>query len=116
MAKEWAKAFYNSKRWQQCRDSYISSRIVTDGGMCEICGSNQGFIVHHKTTLTESNIKDPDISLRHDNLQYVCKDCHDKFEGHGVGNKKVRPLFAFDADGQPISLREIDNSPRTNVP
>lgn len=23
MAKEWAKAFYNSKRWQQCKNSYI---------------------------------------------------------------------------------------------
>lgn len=115
MAKEWAKAFYNSKRWQQCKDSYISQRIMIDGGACEICGSNQGYIVHHKTMLTESNISNPDIALSYGNLQYVCKDCHDKLEGHGIGNKKVKPLFAFDADGQPISLREIDNSPRTNV-
>lgn len=116
MAKEWAKAFYNSKRWQQCRDSYVSQRIITDGGECEICGISQGYIVHHKTALTESNIGNPDISLSHDNLQYVCKDCHDKIEGHGVGNKKIKPLFAFDAEGQPISLREIDNSPRPDVP
>ncbi len=111
MAKEWAKAFYNSKHWQQCRDSYISQRIMIDGGVCEICGSNQGYIVHHKTMLTKSNINNLDISLKHNNLQYVCKDCHDKFEKHGIGNKKVKPLFVFDGDGQPISLRKVDNSP-----
>ncbi len=116
MAKEWAKAFYNSKRWQQCRDSYISQRIMIDGGACEICSNSQGYIVHHKTVLSESNISNPDIALNHNNMQYVCKDCHDKFEGHGIGSQKIKPLFAFDADGQPISLREIDNSPRTNVP
>lgn len=115
MAKEWAKAFYNSKRWQQCKNSYISQRIMADGGICEVCGSSQGYIVHHKTMLTESNINNPDIALCHSSLQYVCKDCHDKFEGHGIGSQKKKALFAFDADGQPVSLREIDNSPHKNV-
>ncbi len=112
MAKEWAKAFYNSKAWQQCRDSYISERIAIDGGICEVCGSSQGSIVHHKKILTQSNISNPDVTLKHSNLQYVCKDCHDKFEGHGVGSDKIKPLFAFDKDGQPVSLREIDNPPQ----
>lgn len=108
MAKEFAKAFYNSKAWSQCRDSYIADRVATDGGMCEECHINLGYIVHHKVTLTESNIHDPDIALNHKYFEYVCKDCHDKFEGHGVG-KKIRPLFDFDSNGQPISLREIDS-------
>ena len=51
MAKEWAKAFYNSKRWQQCKNSYISQRIMVDGGICEVCGSSQGYIMHHKTII-----------------------------------------------------------------
>lgn len=109
MAKEYAKTFYNSKAWQQCKNSYIQQRIAIDGGMCEECHTNLGYVVHHKTTLTESNIHNPDITLSHENLKYVCKPCHDKFDGHGVGNNKTKPLFSFGADGQPISLREIDS-------
>ena len=113
MAKEFAKAFYNSGKWKRCKDSYIDERIALDGGVCEECHKNIGYIVHHKVTLTESNINDPDISLNHRLLEYVCKDCHDRFEGHGVG-KKIKPLFDFDENGQPISRREID-SPLKNI-
>lgn len=75
------------------------------------CHEEQGYIVHHKTTLTEDNIKDPEISLNNRNMMYVCKACHDRYEGHGVGHDKVKPLCIFDEEGQPISLRDID-SPR----
>lgn len=113
MAKEWSKPFYNSKAWKVCRESYIAYRIMIDGGLCEECKAELGEMVHHTVTLTQDNIKDPDISLNHKLLRYVCKGCHDAYEGHGVGGHgKVKPLCIFDADGQPISLREIDNSPR----
>lgn len=108
MAKEFAKKFYNSKRWKRCRNSYIANRIMIDGGLCEECHKELGYILHHKITLTQSNIDNPDISLNHDNLMYVCKDCHDKYEGHGVCNSKVGLLVMFDEQGQPISIRDID--------
>ena len=108
MAKDFAKSFYNSRRWQQCRNSYIAHRISVDGGVCEECRRQQGYIVHHKETLTQSNINDPNISLNHEKMKYVCKDCHDEYEGHGVGHGKVKPLCIFDENGQPSSLREID--------
>lgn len=112
MAKEWAKAFYNSKKWTRCRDSYIQTRIMIDGGMCEECHKNLGYIVHHDVLLTPENIRDPDVSLNEEHLRYVCKDCHDQYEGHGVGGRgKVKPLCIFDEEGQPISLREIDRTP-----
>lgn len=82
---------------------------MIDGGLCEECHINPGYIVHHKEILTESNIHDPDVALNHDNLEYVCKECHDEFEGHGLNNKKIKPLFIFDSNGQPISLRDIDS-------
>lgn len=107
MAKKFAKAFYNSKKWENCKISYISKRIMIDGGMCEECHKNPGYIVHHKINLTEENINNPEISLNHDLLEYVCKDCHDLFEGHGL-NKGTKPLCTFDENGQPVSLREID--------
>lgn len=107
MAKEWAKEFYKSKRWYRCKEAYKEKRIAIDGGLCEECHEKPGYIVHHKIILTQENISNPDISLNDDYLEYVCKDCHDLFEGHGL-NKGTRPLCRFDADGQPISLREID--------
>ena len=112
MAKEFAKSFYKSSAWIKCRNSYIKGRLLIDGGLCEECHNNPGYIVHHKQMLTESNINNPDIALNHNNFEYVCKDCHDKFDGHGL-NSKIKPLFAFDSEGQPVSLREID-SPHYN--
>lgn len=101
LAKEWAKAFYSSERWQQCRQSFIASRISVDGGMCQICGERLGYIVHHTVTLTQQNINDPKITLNHDLLKFECKQCHDKEEGHFYfsrkgGQRKKRYLFSAD--------------------
>lgn len=101
--KEFAKKFYRSKEWKKCRESYISERRMVDGGLCEICGERTGYIVHHKKALTPANISNPEISLSHGNLQYVCKPCHDKEEGHFIRRKKGNCVF--DANGQPIDTR-----------
>ena len=106
MAKDWAEAFYNGKKWRRCRKSYIDERILIDGGLCEQCHDNLGYIVHHKITLTPVNITDPDISLNHENLMYVCKDCHDEFEGHGVGRAGTPGLVLFDEQGMPVGRIE----------
>lgn len=95
--KEWAKKFYNSKRWGTCREKYISKRIRIDGGMCEECGEELGYIVHHKINLTSANINDPLISLNSNLLMYVCKHCHDRYDGHFIGSG-VRVL-RFDENG-----------------
>lgn len=94
--------------------------MLIDGGRCEECVKqgksrpNQGYIVHHKTPLTEANIKDPNIALNEDNLMYVCKDCHDEYEGHGLpakprgrpkGSYEIKPICKFDALGNPIMTR-----------
>lgn len=94
-----------------CRDSYIQERINIDGGMCEECGENMGYIVHHDLLLTPENIGKPEVALNHKHMKYVCKECHDRYEGHGVGHKKAEALCIFDEQGQPISLRGIDNPP-----
>ena len=104
MAKEWAKSFYKSKPWLRCRDSYIAKRIAIDGGLCEVCHEQLGYMVHHKILLTPENINEPEISLNHDFLSYECKDCHDEHEGHGVRKKGQGLLVLFDDDGQPVPL------------
>lgn len=97
MAKEWAKAFYNSKAWQRCRKSYI----VKVYGLCEWCGE-PGYIVDHIEELTPNNINDPDITLNHDNLQYLCLDDHNKktFQKYNVTRQDV----AFDNEGNLIPI------------
>ena len=48
--------------------------------LCERCLANgilkPAEIVHHKTELTPENINNPSVTLDHDNLQAVCRDCH----------------------------------------
>ena len=58
--------------------------------------------MHHKIMLTPTNIDDPLVSLNHGNLQYVCKQCHDLFDGHGLRSSSTPSVVRFDADGNPI--------------
>lgn len=79
MAKHtgFAHAFYRSIAWQQCRNAYVKSK----GGLCERCLSlgmyTPGAEVHHKVRLTPENISDPDVALNWDNMELLCKACHD---------------------------------------
>ena len=98
--REFATAFYKSKAWQRCRAGYIAYRRGVDGGLCEICGDQPGYIVHHKTHLTPQNINDANITLAWDNLQFVCKHCHDV--EHGYCGKTTAARLRFDASGNPI--------------
>ena len=74
--KEYARGFYSSKAWKDCRRAYAKSK----GGLCERClikgQYKPGEIVHHKVYLSPENINDPDVTLNWDNLELVCRDCH----------------------------------------
>jgi len=84
--KEWAKSFYKSKAWQDCRKGYIQSVQ----GLCERCLKGgkyiPGHIVHHKILLTAENISDPDVTLNWERLEYVCATCHqhEHFESDAI--------------------------------
>lgn len=69
--KAWARAFYKSKAWRDCRDAYFASQH----GLCERCGAG-GKIVHHKIYLTPANINDPAVTLNFENLELLCQECH----------------------------------------
>lgn len=72
---------------------------MIDGGLCEACGERLGYIVDHIEELDDSKIQDPMIALNHDNLQYLCLDCHNvkTFNRH---SRAVR----FDEEGNPIFI------------
>lgn len=90
--KEYAREFYNSKPWRECRKNYAKSV----GRLCERCLKRgivkAGKIVHHKIWLTPENINDPSITLNFENLELLCQDCHNK-EG---GTEK---RFGWDENG-----------------
>lgn len=95
-----AKRFYKSTAWKKCRESYIN-RVH---GLCERCGK-PGKIVHHKTYIDSYNINNPNITLNHSNLEYLCQDCHNR--EHFEKYSPVREGFMFDDEGNLIkSLQE----------
>lgn len=101
MSREFTAGFYQSKAWRKCRAGYIAERRAIDGGLCERCRQVPGYIVHHKVWLTPQNINNPDISLCHDNLEYVCLDCHNRIENESR-------YCLFDDVGNTIGV-ELDN-------
>ncbi len=96
MAKEFAKTFYSSSRWKKCRDTFIQNRMLEDGGLCQECKEQLGYIVHHKEHLTPENINNPNVTLNESNLEWVCKECHDKL--HNVFQREKRKYY-FDKEG-----------------
>lgn len=99
--KEYARKFYKSKAWQRCRASFVGKRRSIDGGLCEHCGKRQGYIVDHIEEITPENINDINITLNHENLQYLCLECHNTKTFKK--NFAVRENLFFDEEG---NLRE----------
>ena len=98
MAKEWAKSFYKSKAWLQCRAAFIISVY----GLCNRC-QGPGYILHHVIELTPTNIKDPEISLNWMHLEYLCLDWHNKetFSNH---DDVLRDGLIFNSKGEVIKV------------
>ena len=94
--QDFAKQFYSSPAWKQCRKAYRKSV----GGLCERCLANglytPGEIVHHKIYITPSNITRPEIVLDWNNLELLCRDCHalehggKRYKIDGDGNVTAR--------------------------
>lgn len=100
MAKEFAKRFYNSKEWYKCKSSYIKSVH----GLCERC-DKPGYIVHHKKTLTPNNINDSNVTLNHDNLEYLCLDCHNAEHDFNRDKKRAtKKEYKFNDKGELIPV------------
>lgn len=100
MAQEFAKQFYKSKAWRDCRDAYFIYRH----GLCERCG-RPGVIVHHRTYLTPQNIIDPNVTLNWKNLELVCATCHqhEHFESDAMAEG-----LCFDEEGNLVRRDCID--------
>ena len=96
--RDFAKGFYNTEPWLSVRKAFIASRIGIDGGLCQECRDELGYIVHHRIELTPQNINNPDICFSFANLEYVCLNCHNKIHGVCAPEEKIK----FDEAGEPI--------------
>ena len=94
MAREFAKQFYSSKTWQDCRNEYAKKAHL----LCEKCLRKgiykPGVIVHHVEELTPFNIENPEVSLNFNNLELLCRDCHASEHGGRKGRR-----YCFDDNG-----------------
>ena len=76
------ESFYTSWIWRKCRKAFAESK----GNLCERClkrgiiqpgTKEQPLEVHHKVPLTPDNVRDPNVALAWENLELLCKSCHD---------------------------------------
>lgn len=78
MHAQYANAFYGSSQWQNCRAAYRKAK----GNLCERCLARgliiPGAEVHHRIRITPENMNDPAVTLSWDNLELLCKACHDE--------------------------------------
>ena len=77
------EAFYTSWTWRKCRAAFVKYK----GNLCERClkkgiiepgSKDRPLEVHHKIPLTAQNIHNADIALGWDNLELLCKTCHEQ--------------------------------------
>lgn len=110
MAKGFAKALYNSKLWIDCRSNYFTLMF----GLCELC-DRPGEEVHHKVFLTHENIHDVNITFNHDNLQLLCKKCHNAvhnkaYEMHRMNRVKSTSIdngLEWDSEGNMVEKKNV---------
>lgn len=69
--------------------NYVCERC---GGVAEIC--------HHKRHLNSHNISDPSVALNQENLECLCRDCHNK--EHFLKHTITR----FDEDGNVSGVKK----------
>ncbi len=94
MAKDFAIKFYRSKLWRDTRQHALTRDHYT----CQRCGGRAGE-VHHIVELTPTNIDDYRVALSLDNLESLCRDCHNLLTQRGAD---VTTGYFFDTAGNVV--------------
>lgn len=101
------KDFYNSKAWKTVRKNvWIKQNLLCNrcykpvyvDGLSEYIpkGKRRTGIVHHKNYLDDSNIYDDNITLNEENLEGLCKECHELEHHQDISTRKE---YFFDENG-----------------
>ena len=109
------EAFYVSWRWRKCRKEFAASK----GNLCEKClargiieagSKDRPLEVHHKVPLTAENVNDPKVALNWDNLQLLCKDCHEEEKDRVQKRWRVDAAGRVALDSPPIKKQDAFRS------
>ena len=65
-------------------------------GVIETGSKDRPLEVHHKTALTAGNITDPNVTLNWQNLELLCKTCHD------AEKERKRKRYTITTEGRVI--------------
>jgi len=84
--------FYKSDVWKLAR----KIKIMNVNGRCERCGGI-GVEVHHIQRLNLDNVKDASVSINPENLELLCRECHNK------EHKRFYKEKQFDEEGNYIN-------------
>lgn len=101
------KEFYNSKLWKNVKKSiWLKQNLLCNrchrpvyvDGISEYTPkeNRRTGIVHHKIYLDNSNVYNDEITINEDNLEGLCKECHEKEHHQDVS---VRRGYEFDEYG-----------------
>ena len=111
MAESWQIHFYNSSAWKKLRNALIAQR----GLRCERCGKmvhdSSKLIGHHIKELDADNVHDTGIALNPDNIEIICKDCHDiehkRFKGKGLRQHNIYLVYGAPCSGKTTLVNRI---------
>lgn len=87
---------YKTPEWKKIRKLVL----IKQGGICARCKIRPAYFVHHKVHLTDDNYTDVSIGLHEDNLEALCKECHN--DEHNPSGS-IRRDVKFDEDGNMIA-------------
>lgn len=101
------KDFYQSKAWKSMKNTiWLKQNLLCNrchkpvyvDGLSDYLpkGKRRTGIVHHKIYLNDINVYDPAIALDENNLEGICKECHE-LEHHQ--DTVTRKEYTFDDDG-----------------
>ena len=104
------KDFYHSKAWNNVRKTvWIKQHLLCNrchkpvyvDGLSEWLPKEKRRIgiVHHKEYLNNTNIYDDRITLDENNLEGLCKECHELEHHQDISNRKE---YMFDDNGNLI--------------
>jgi 5-methylcytosine-specific restriction endonuclease McrA len=79
-----AEIYHNKKEWKAAREECRKRA----NGLCERCKKKgiikSGTTAHHKVWLTDDNKCDWNIAYNQDNLEWICRECHEEEHGRRI--------------------------------
>lgn len=102
------KEFYNSKVWKDTKNNVWLKQHL----LCNRCGKpvyvdgisewipkdkRRTGIVHHIIYLNDTNVYDDSIALDENNLEGICKECHEEEHHQDIAKRKD---YMFNEDGE----------------